>query len=156
MIKNNVTRLLEAHKVPYQAFELPAEKLGAQETARRLNVPPEQVFKTIVAVRAGKGKPILAIVPGNTEVDLKALALAVGEKKLSLPTEREAEKITGMQAGGISPLALLNRGFQMILDDTAQLFNEIHISGGQRGLNIRLPVSAVLELTGASLAQISA
>ena len=152
---NNITRLLEAKKIPYTAFELPAEKLGALETALLLNVPPEQVYKTIVVRREGKGKPILAIVPGPAEVDLKLLARALGEKKLHLPSEREAEQLTGLQAGGISPLALINKGFQVVLDSNAQRYNEIHVSGGQRGLNIRLPVEALVRLTNARLAKIS-
>ena len=151
---NNVTRFLESKRVTFTAYELPPEKLGAIETARRLNVPAEQVFKTIVARREKAGKPILAVIPGNRELDLKALAYALGEKKLHLPTQREAEAMTGLQAGGISPLALLNRGFQMALDETAQLFDEIHISGGQRGLNIRLPVSDLVGLVNAHLANI--
>jgi Cys-tRNA(Pro)/Cys-tRNA(Cys) deacylase len=155
MKTNNVTRLLDAHQIAYTAFELPAEKLGALETARLLGVPAEQVFKTIVVLREGKGKPLLAVAPGTLEVDLKLLAKAIGEKKVSLPTEREAEKLTGLQAGGISPLALLNKGFQVVLDETAILFDEIHISGGQRGLNIRLPVQALIDLSGATLAEIS-
>lgn len=155
MKPNNVTRLLEARKVPYQAFETPEEKLGALETARFLGVPEDQVFKTIVVLREGKGKPILAVVPGPLEVDLKKLARAVGEKKVILPTEREAERITGLQAGGISPLALLQRGFQMVIDSTVELFDEIHISGGQRGLNIRLPVKDLLEITEAQVAEIT-
>jgi Cys-tRNA(Pro)/Cys-tRNA(Cys) deacylase len=156
MKPNNITRLLDSRKIPYTAFELPAEKLGALETAQILNVPPEQVFKTIVVTREGKGKQILAIVPGTREVDLKALARALGEKKVSLPTEREAERLTGLQAGGISPLALVNRGFQVVLDTSAQSYEQIHISGGQRGLNILLPVSALIGLTNASVAEISA
>jgi Cys-tRNA(Pro)/Cys-tRNA(Cys) deacylase len=152
---NNVTRLLDARRIPYTAFETPAEKLGALETARILNVSPEQVFKTIVVMREGKGKPLLALVPGSGEVDLKALAKAVGEKRLHLPTERQAERLTGLQAGGISPLALLHRGFQVVLDASAQAFDEIHISGGQRGLNLRLPVRALIELVNARVAEIS-
>ncbi len=113
------------------------------------------MFKTIVVIREGKGKPLLAVVPATGEVDLKALAKAVGEKKLHLPTEREAERLTGLQAGGISPLALINRGFQVVLDASAQAFAEIHISGGQRGLNIRLPVQALIELVNARVATIS-
>lgn len=154
MKPTNVTRLLQARGVRYTAFETPAEKLGALETARFLNLPPEQVFKTIVVTREGKSKPILAVVPGPLEVDLKKLARAVGEKRLILPAEREAEQLTGLQAGGISPLALLNRGFQVILDLTVELFDEIHISGGQRGLNICLPVSDLVEITGATIAEI--
>ena len=151
---NNVTRLLEARGVRYTAFELPAEKLGALETARLLNVPPEQVYKTIVVTREGKGKPVLALIPGPDEVDLKALARLLGEKKLHLPTEREAERLTGLQAGGISPLALLQRGFQIVLDLSAQSLDEIHISGGQRGLNISLAPGDLVKLTNASVGSI--
>lgn len=152
---NNVTRFLDSKKVKYTAFELPAEKLGALETARRLNVPPEQVFKTIVTARDKPGKPILAVIPGNCELDLKALAAALGEKKVHLPTQREAEQLTGLQAGGISPLALINKGFQVIIDQSALNFNEIHVSGGQRGLNIRLPVADLANLVRARFAAIS-
>jgi Cys-tRNA(Pro)/Cys-tRNA(Cys) deacylase len=152
---NNVTRFLDSKKVKYTAFELPAEKLGALETARRLGVPSEQVFKTIVATRDKPGKPILAVIPGNRALDLKALASALGEKKIHLPTQREAELLTGLQAGGISPLALINKGFQVIIDQSAQNFTEIHISGGQRGVNIRLPVADLVGLVRARFALVS-
>jgi len=88
-------------------------------------------------------------------VDLKLLAKAVGEKKVHLPTEREAEALTGLQAGGISPLALINRGFQVVLDESANRYPEIYISGGQRGLDIRLPVSDLVKLVNAKIAPIS-
>ena len=155
MKPNNVTRLLEARKIPYTAFELPNEKIGAMEAAQHLGVSPSLVYKTIVVTREGKGKPILAVIPGPLEVDLKALAKVLGEKKVILPTEREAERLTGLQAGGISPLALLQRGFQVVLDESATQQAEIYISGGQRGLNIRLPVEALVALTNARLAAIA-
>jgi Cys-tRNA(Pro)/Cys-tRNA(Cys) deacylase len=155
MKPNNVTRLLVARKIPYTAFELPNEKLGALEAAQYLKVPPDLVYKTIVVTREGKGKPILAVVPGPDEVDLKALAKVLGEKKVLLPSEREAERLTGLQAGGISPLALLQRGFQTVIDESARQHPEVYISGGQRGLNIRLPVEALITLTNARVAQIS-
>lgn len=145
-VRNNVTRMLDQRGIPYEAFILPPEKLGAREVAERLGVPPGQVFKTIVVVREGRGKPILAVVPGDREVDLKALARAVGEKRLHRPTEREAERLTGLQAGGISPLALLGRGFQVVVDEAIHEWEAVHLSGGQRGLNLRLPVAALLEL----------
>jgi len=113
------------------------------------------VFKTIVATRDKPGKPILAVIPGNRALDLEALATALGEKKLHLPTQREAEQLTGLQAGGISPLALINKGFQVIIDQSAQNFAEIHVSGGQRGLNIRLPVAGLASLVRARFAPIS-
>ena len=153
-IVNNVTRLLDSKKITYKVFELPAEKLGAEETAQRLGVDPELIYKTIVVNRP-KGKPILAIIPGPHHVDLKLLAVALGEKKVSLPTEREAEELTGLQAGGISPLALVNKGFQVVISANAQSRTEVHVSGGQRGLNIRLPVKSLVELTHARFAVIS-
>jgi Cys-tRNA(Pro)/Cys-tRNA(Cys) deacylase len=152
---NNVTRFLDSRKVRYTAFEAPAEKIGALETARFLNVPPEVVYKTIVILREKPKKPILALIPGPASVDLKLLAAALGDKKVQLPTEREAEQVTGLQAGGISPLALINKGFQVVVDSEAQNHPEIHVSGGQRGLNIRLPVDDLVKLTNARLAGIS-
>ncbi|MCX6068433.1 MAG: aminoacyl-tRNA deacylase [Chloroflexi bacterium] len=158
---NNITRFLYAKKIKYTAFETPAEKLGALETARILNIPPERVFKTIVVIRpkagsgGSSGKPVLAVIPGTRQVDLKLTASALGEKKVSLPTEKEAEGLTGLQAGGISPLALINKCFQVLIDASAQQFDEIHISGGQRGLNVCLPVKDLVELTRARLAPIS-
>ena len=153
-IVNNVTRYLDSRRVPYIALQTPSEKLGALETAEFLRVPPESVFKTIVVTRDKPKKPVLAVIPGTHSVNLKLLAAFLGEKKVHLPTEREAEQLTGLQAGGISPLALINKGFQVVLDATAENYTEIHISGGQRGLNIKLPVSDLLRLTNARLATI--
>ena len=154
MKTNNITRLLDSRGIDYIVYELPTEKLGALETATLINVQPEIVYKTIVISRQGKGKPILAVVPGISEVDLKLLAKAINEKKLILPTEREAEKITGLQAGGISPLALINRGFEIIIDDSVNRHSEIHISGGQRGVNIRLPVINLIEILRAKVLRV--
>lgn len=154
-VANNVTRLLDARKVKYTAYELPAEKLGALETARFLGVDPALVFKTIVIKRDGNKKPLLVLVPGTSEVDLKLVAIAVGDKKVHLPTEKEAEQLTGLQAGGISPLALINKGFQVWIDSSAKNYEAIHVSGGQRGLNIRLPVADLVQLTNARFAKVS-
>ena len=153
-VTNNVTRFLDSRKVKYAAHELPAEKLGALEAAQIIGVPPEQVFKTIV-VKREKGKPVLAVIPGPRVVDLKALASFLGEKKMHLPTEREAEQLTGLQAGGISPLALINKGFQVVIDSAVRSFDEIFVSGGQRGLNIRLGVNDLVALVNAKLGDVS-
>ena len=154
-MKNNVIRILDQKKVTYTVFELPPEKLGAEVTAEILNVPAEIVFKTIVIKREGRGKPILAVVPGDRDVDLKKLALAVGDKKVFLTTQNEAEMLTKLQVGGISPLALINRGFQVVIDQSAQEHRNIYISGGQRGLNIRLAIVDLQKLTHARLVEIS-
>ena len=153
---NNVTRFLDARKVQYTAFDTPAEKLGALETARFLGVDAQVVYKTIVVTRIRPGaKPVLAVIPGPNQVDLKLVAAALAEKKVSLPSEREAENLTGLQAGGISPLALIHKGFGVLIDTAAQGHTDIHVSGGQRGLNIRLPVNDLAVLTNARFAAIS-
>ncbi|WKZ34655.1 MAG: YbaK/EbsC family protein [Anaerolineales bacterium] len=152
-VTNNVTRFLDARRVTYTAHELPLEKIGALEAAQFLCVPAGRVFKTIVT-RREKGKPVLAVIPAPCAVDLKLLASFLGEKKMHMPTEREAEAMTGLQAGGISPLALINRGFQVVIDSAAQAFDEIYISGGQRGLNIQIPVEALVQLTNARFASV--
>lgn len=147
-IKNNVTRFLDAKRVEYAAYELSDEKRGAEETARILDVPLSEVFKTIV-VKRQRGKAILAVISGEDEVDLKKVAKLVGEKKVFLPTQAEAERLTKLQAGGISPLALLNRGFDVFVDNAAYSRDSIHLSGGQRSLNIRLRVGDLISLTRA-------
>ena len=152
---NNITRLLDSRKISYKAFETPADKLSALEVAELLNISPDAVFKTIVVTREKGKKPILAVIPGPRTVDLKLLAAFLGEKKVTLPTEREAEQLTGLQAGGISPLGLINKGFQVVIDSLAQSQPEIHISGGQRGLNLRLPVEDFIKVTNARISSIS-
>lgn len=154
-ITNNVTRILDAKKVKFTAHSLPEEKLGAVEAAELLDVPASQVFKTIVATRTGPGKPILAVVPGNREVDLKLVAKAVNEKKVKLASHQQAEELTGLQTGGISPLALINKGFQVFIDQSAQNLETIFISGGQRGLNIQLSPLDTAKLTNARFVPLS-
>ncbi len=155
MPNNNVIRLLVARRIPHQVFELSRDKKGALETAQILGVDPFLVYKTIVVMQSGNAKPILAVIPGPNRVDLRLLAVALNVKKVYLPTEKAAEQVTGLLAGGISPLALMNKGFQVIIDAAARNLPEIHISGGERGINIRLPVTALAELTHARFAVVS-
>ena len=152
---NNVTRFLDSRKIKYTVFELPPKKLGAAETAATLNAPPSIIYKTIVIIRRGTGKTILAVVPGDSDVNLKALAKVVGEKKVSPATQKEAEQFTKLKVGGISPLALINRGFEIVINDSIYDQELVHISGGELGLNIRLPSKDLVELTQAIIANIS-
>ncbi len=154
-VANNVTRLLDARGVTYDLFELPQEKLGALEAAALMQTTPELVLKTIVVLAEPPRKPLLVLVAASSVVDLKKVAKAVGEKRVRLPTEREAETLTGLQAGGISPLALLNKGFRVLIDLAAREQVRIHVSGGQRGLNIQLAVDDLARLTGARFADVS-
>jgi Cys-tRNA(Pro)/Cys-tRNA(Cys) deacylase len=152
---NNVTRMLDARKIPYTVFEIPAVKLTALEVCDHLHIPPEDVYKTIVLRREKKGKPILTVVPATGEVDPKKLAGFLKEKKVSVTTQRDAEKMTGLLSGGISPLALINKGFQVVIDESAIERKIILISGGQRGLQIQLAVHDLIKLTNARTANIS-
>lgn len=152
---NNVTRMLDARKITYTVFEIPAVKLSAIEVSDYLHMPPEDVFKTIILRREKRGKAILAVVPAAREVDPKKLAGFLKEKKISVTTQRDAEKITGLLSGGISPLALIHKGFQVVIDESALEQENILISGGQRGLQIQLAVQDLIRLTNAKTAHIS-
>ena len=150
--RNNVTRLLDARKVDYEVFELPPEKHSAEETAELLGIPAHFVYKTLVVLRETKGKkPLLVMTPAGRELNLKALAASLGEKKLHMAAQREAESLTGLQVGGISALALVNRGFEVGLERAALDLPYIHISAGQRGANLRLQVADLVKLTNARL-----
>ncbi len=150
--RNNVTRLLDAKGLDYEVFEMPPEKHSAEETAVLLNVPEHYVYKTLVVLREAKGKkPLLVMIPAGLELNLKTLAGAMGEKKLHMAAQREAESLTGLQVGGISALALLDRGFEVCLDIAALGLPYIHISAGQRGANLRLQVADLVKLTNARL-----
>jgi len=154
MPTNNVTRLLDNRNIDYTIFELPPKKLGATETAKLLNSPPSIIFKSIVIIRKRPGKTILAVVPGDHDVNLKALAKVVGEKKVSPASQKDAEQLTKLQVGGISPLALINRGFEIVINDSVYEQELVHVSGGELGLNIRLPSKDLVELTQAKVAKI--
>ena len=89
------------------------------------------------------------MVPANRQLNLKKLAKAIGEKKLKMATHNDAEKLTGLQVGGISPLALLNKGFDMLIDQSSHDHTHIYISAGQKGINLKVPTGAVQEITNA-------
>ena len=155
MTTNNVTRMLESRKVAFTALDVPVQKLSALEVAELLKVAPQTVFKTIVAKREKGGKPILALVPASGEVDNKALAAALNEKKVHVTSQAEAEALTSLRAGGISPLALVNKGFQVLIDNSAEALETMLISGGQWGLQIRLAPKDLAKLTNARFAPIA-
>ncbi len=153
MQKTLAMKLLESKSVPYQLVEYPAEMREAQSIARYLGVPAEELFKTLVVPAnrsaSSKGKPLLVMIPAGRQLDLKKLAKATGAKKLRMATHAEAEALTGLKVGGISALALLNRGFAVYLDRSAQNHDKIYVSAGQRGLNLQVPVTALSKLTRA-------
>lgn len=154
MNKTNSMRVLDGRRVAYQAFAFdPAIHSGAG-VAEALGVSIDQVFKTLVVLR-DRGRPILAVIPSDRELDLKRMALAAGEKRVRMATQREAEAKTGLLVGGISALALLDRGFDVFLDAAAEQFDELYVSAGQRGLNLRLRVGDFVSVTRATIAALT-
>ena len=149
-VKTNAMRLLDKRHIPYTAFTYPETLHSAPEVAQALDVPVDQVFKTLV-VFADEGWPLLVVAPGNRELEPRLVAHAVGAKQVHMAPRREAERLTGLKVGGISPLALLDKHFAIYLDESAAGLEEIYINGGQRGVNLRLRVTDLLAVTGAKL-----
>jgi Cys-tRNA(Pro)/Cys-tRNA(Cys) deacylase len=147
--RTNAMRLLDAHGIAYEVITFSSDIHSAAGAAETMGLDPAQVFKTLVVQRGAPGKPLLVMVAGDQEIDLKVLAASVGEKKLAMATHREAEALTGLQVGGISALMLLNQGFEICIDQSAQALDEIVVSGGQRGVDLCLRVADLVQVTGA-------
>jgi len=143
-------RLLESHKVAYRVHEFSPEIRSAAELAEALGVPACQVFKTLVVLRE-RGRPLLVIIPGDRSLDLKALAKALGEKRLSMAAHKDAESLTGLEVGGISALALMHKGFQVCADKRILEFSEVWVSAGTRGINLSLSSQDLVRVTRAAL-----
>ena len=155
--KLNSMRLLESRKIPYVAktYDVSGEFHSGTQAAQLIGAPVESVYKTLVVLREPpkSGKPILVMIASEHEVDLKLLAKSVNEKKLRMATQKEAETLTGLQVGGISALALLSKPFEVCLDRPALDFEHIHISGGQRGLDVQIGVKDLIQLTKAKVVE---
>jgi Cys-tRNA(Pro)/Cys-tRNA(Cys) deacylase len=150
--KNNAMRALDAREIPYQVYNFPPEIHSAQGVAETFGLSPAEVYKTLVVLRADAGdRPMLVMAPGDGELDLKRMAKALGEKKLRMATQKEAEKLSGLKVGGISALPLLNRNFEVYIDRRAKELSHVLVSAGERGINLRLAVADLIAVTGAQL-----
>ena len=148
--KTLAMRVLDSHSIGYQIRMYPDTVRDAVEIAELLAIPREQVFKTLVAVPKS-GKPLLVMLPGSHQMDLKKLASGLVEKKIKLASHVEAEKLTGLKVGGISPLALMNKRFRVILDESALLHESICVSAGKKGINLELSPTELQNLISASI-----
>jgi Cys-tRNA(Pro)/Cys-tRNA(Cys) deacylase len=146
--KLNSLRSLDIMGIPYEECRFPQTVLSARGVAEYLGIPAAQVYKTLVVLPV-HGKPLLVMIPGDSELHLKHLAHALQEKKLRMATHREAEALTGLKVGGISALALRHKHFQVYLDQTAERLEHILVSAGQRGVDVRLKVIDFVRATGA-------
>ncbi|MBC7316605.1 MAG: aminoacyl-tRNA deacylase [Chloroflexi bacterium] len=154
--RTNAMRLLDSRKIPYVAHAFSPEIHSAEGVAQALGFPPSQVFKTLVTLsESPRAKPVLAIIPGDAELDLKKLAKLLGEKKMRMATQREAESLTGLQVGGISALALLTKGFRVVVDASALSWERVLVSAGQRGLNLELAPQDLIALVAAQVGEVT-
>jgi len=147
MTKTNAMRLLESHGVTFQTreYDVDPEDLSAETVARKINLPIEQVFKTLLA-RGDRNGLCFAVIPGNTELDLKAMAKGTGDRKIDLVAVKELQPLTGYIRGGCTALAA-KKDFPVFVDETAELFDVISISAGQRGLQLLVSPQDYLRVT---------
>lgn len=158
--KTNAARSLDHLGIQYElrAYEVDPDDLAAETVAAKIGLPPEQVFKTLVARGEGKttdGKSdrdriVMAVIPGNQELNLKALAAAAGEKKIQLVPVKELQALTGYIRGGVTALAA-KRDFPVYVDESIELFDQISISAGVRGLQILIAPADYLRATKATI-----
>src|SRR5262249_2330753 len=154
-MKTNAVRLLEQLGIAYELrdYEVDPEDLAAETVAAKIGMPPEQVFKTLVA-RGDRNGPCFAVIPGNAELDLKALARLSGDRKLELVPLKEVQPLTGYIRGGVTVLGA-KKAFQAFADETIQMWDQISISAGVRGTQIILQPDDYLRVTNAVIGDIA-
>ena len=153
--KTNAVRLLDQLGIPYQLreYEVDPDDLAAATVAGKIGLPPEQVFKTLVA-RGDRNGISMAVIPGNSELDLKALAAASGDRKIQLVPVKELPVLTGYIRGGVTALAG-KKDYPVYVDETVELFEVISISAGVRGLQILLAPADYLKATKGLVARLA-
>ncbi len=153
--KTNAARLLDQIGIAYELheYEVDPDDLAAETVAAKIGLPPEQVFKTLVA-RGDRTGICMAVIPGNSELNLKALAAAAGDRKIQLTPVKELQSITGYIRGGVTALAS-KKDYPVYVDETIQLFDLISISAGVRGMQILLAPADYLRVTKGTLAPLS-
>ncbi len=157
-VKTNAARLLDSLGIAYElrTYEVdPSDSsaLTALSVARKIGLPAEQVFKTLLT-RAATGAHIFAVIPGDTELDLKKLAQAASAKKVELAPLKNVEPLTGYIRGGVTVMAA-RTPFPAYADETIELYGVISISAGQRGVQILLSPADYLRATSAILADLT-
>lgn len=153
--KTNAVRLLDRLGVRYELrdYEVDPDDLAAESVARKIGLPAEQVFKTLVA-RGDRHGVCLAIIPGDSELDLKALAQQTGDRKVDTVSLKEVQPLTGYIRGGVTALAC-KKPYPAFLDETATLFDAICISAGQRGLQVLVAPEDFIRVISAKVAPIA-
>jgi Cys-tRNA(Pro)/Cys-tRNA(Cys) deacylase len=154
-MKTNAARFLDSLGIAYEVreYEVDPDDLAAESVARKVGLPPEQVFKTLVA-RGDKHGVCFAVVPGDQQLDLKALAQRTGDKKIDTVALKEVQPLTGYIRGGVTALAA-KKSYPVFVDETIELFDTISISSGMRGAQLLLAPADYLRATDATVGAIA-
>jgi len=147
--KTNALRALDARSIPYRValYDSGGAAVDAVTVAEKVGMPPEQVFKTLIAVGSATG-PAAFVIPGDCELDLRKAAAASGNKKVEMLPVRELKALTGYERGGCSPIGMA-RELPTFIDETCELFDEIAVSAGVIGLQMVLAPADLLAASGA-------
>ena len=154
-MKTNAVRLLESLQVPHEIreYEVDLNDLTAGSVAAKIGLPADRVFKTLV-VKGDRAGVCLAVVPGNRELDLRALAKLTGDRRTELAPLKEIQSLTGYIRGGVTALAG-KKEYPVYVDETAILFNVISISAGVRGVQSLLNPEDYLRVVKGILGEIA-
>jgi Cys-tRNA(Pro)/Cys-tRNA(Cys) deacylase len=152
--KTNALRMIEQSGIDFEVreYSLSMEDFSAERVAELVGMEPDQVFKTLVAVGERNG-PCFAVIPANTELDLKALATAHGDRKAHLASLKDVLPLTGYQRGAVTVIGS-KKPFPVYLDEVAELFDKIAVSAGAHGVQVILNPNDYIQLTEATLAAI--
>jgi len=155
MKKTNAARFLDSLRIDYKLleYEIDESDLSAESVAKKVSLPIEQVFKTLVA-RGDKTGVLMACIPGNTELDLKAMATVSGDKKVEMVHVKEIQQLTGYIRGGVSPIGT-KKHYPIFLDESAMRFPFISISAGARGSQIFISPRDLIEALDIKLCRIA-
>ena len=154
-MKTNATRILDTLGIHYKSCEyaVDPDDLAAESVAAKIGLPPEQVFKTLV-VRGDRGGIYLAVIPGNKELDPKALARLTGDRSVELAALKDVLPLTGYIRGGVTVLGC-RKEYPVYADETIELFDVVSVSAGARGTQILLAPEDYLRITKATLGEIA-
>lgn len=155
-MKTNAIRILESLKIPFElrTYEVDPEDLSAETVAKKVGLPPEQTFKTLLA-RGDKHGLFFAVIPGSLALDLKAAARATGNKQAAMVPLKEVQPLTGYIRGGVTAIAA-KKDYPVVVDEAIQLFDVVSISAGVRGCQVLLSPADYLRATRAIVAAIAA
>jgi Cys-tRNA(Pro)/Cys-tRNA(Cys) deacylase len=153
--KTNAARFLDGLEIAYELrpYEVDPDDLTAISVAKKIGMPAEQVFKTLLA-HTSHADHVFVVIPGDGEVDLKKLAHAAGAKKAELAALREVEPLTGYIRGGLTVMAA-RKPFPAFADETIELFDVISVSAGQRGLQLILSPKDYVRASAATIADLT-